>query len=212
MTAERFDALNAAVVDALRQAATQPFMPRPELETARTRLEGLSFTSASKRPPHPMVARELESAAVRHADARKVHHALIDASPFLTWNGAERVYGREPGMEAFCASYAFAALAAPASWVGDGGAASSTVGLSFTVQGPGVTYPPHAHKAVELYYIIAGKGLWKCGDEPWIERYPGEVILHTAGMRHAMRTLDQPLVSLAIWITDVDSPIAIVRA
>ncbi|MBT5432407.1 MAG: cupin domain-containing protein, partial [Rhodospirillaceae bacterium] len=82
----------------------------------------------------------------------------------------------------------------------------------FTVQGPSVYYPDHAHKAVEIYYVIAGKALWKRGGEPWIERYPGEIILHTAGMRHAMQTGDGPMIAMAVWITDVESPIAVVRA
>lgn len=79
------------------------------------------------------------------------------------------------------------------------------------MQGPDVTYPPRVHKAIEIYYNIARKALWKRGDEPWIECCPGDVILHGAGMRHAMRTLDEPLVGMAVRISDTTSPVAIVR-
>ena len=134
------------------------------------------------------------------------------AAPALTWLGGETGYGGETGMEAFNANYAFTALAAPEAWVSPGGAVTEEIGLSFTVQGPGATYPPHVHKAVEIYYVVAGKALWKRGGEPWVERYPGEAVLHTAGMRHAMRTLDEPLVAMAVWLGDTNSPIAVVRA
>jgi quercetin dioxygenase-like cupin family protein len=89
---------------------------------------------------------------------------------------------------------------------------SQKVGVSYTVQAPHTIYPDHAHAAVELYYVIAGKALWKRGGEPWVERYPGEVVLHETGMRHAMATGDEPLVACAIWISHTDAPVVVVRA
>jgi len=31
-------------------------------------------------------------------------------------------------------------------------------------------------------------------------------------MRHAMQTLDEPLIAMAVWITDVEPGIVVVRA
>ena len=115
-------------------------------------------------------------------------------------------------MEAFNADYSFMTLCGSARWARGCYAVSENIGLSYTVQGPHATYPDHAHKAIEIYYVISGKALWKRGDEPWVERYPGEVILHTAGMRHAMKTGDEPLVAMAVWISDINSGLVVVRA
>jgi mannose-6-phosphate isomerase-like protein (cupin superfamily) len=199
----------ARVLDA---GARRPFAPAAELTRGAELVRPLTFQGDPEPAMQPVVERCLRRRKIADPGAAATFEALLAASPLLRWNDIHDGYGSEPGMEHFCDNYSFCALAAPPKWVGGVAVPSPDVGLTFTIQGPGVFYPDHAHKAVEIYYVIAGKALWKRGGEPWVERYPGEFILHTAGMRHAMWTGDEPLVAMAVWITDVESPIAVVRA
>jgi len=205
------DLANLAV-QVLEAGARRPFAPSAELLSGAELIRGLSFDNASEPQSQPIVDRYLDSHQVNDPGAAAMLAALRAASPLMSWNDIHDGYGGEPGMEHFCQNFSFAALAAPPRWAGGVAVASKTVGLTFTLQGPDVYYPDHAHKAVEIYYVIAGKALWKRGGEPWVERYPGDIILHTAGMRHAMQTRGEPLIAMAVWITDVESPIAVVRA
>jgi mannose-6-phosphate isomerase-like protein (cupin superfamily) len=212
MTAAAFRSLADLSAVALRAASAGPFAPQAELELAARLIDGLTFAGEPAPRPHPAVERFLAQRQIRHPHARALLDALVTAAPSLAWRGGESGYGGEPGMAAFCASYASCTLAGLAHEATGCAAACDRLGLFYTVQGPGVVYPDHAHKAIEIYYVISGKALWKRGGEPWVERYPGEVILHTAGMRHAMATADEPLVTMAIWISDLRSGIVVVRA
>lgn len=212
MSADKCHRLAQLSSVALRAASVAPAAPRAELTLGADLLAGLAFAGEPAPRAHAAPERFLKPRPVRHRHAAPMLDALVDVAPSLDWIGGESGYGGEPDMHAFCADYAFSALSGPARWAKGCAAVSDRVGLSYTVQGPGRLYPDHAHKAVEIYYVISGKALWKRGGEPWIERYPGDVILHTAGMRHAMQTLDEPLVAMAVWISDIESGLVVVRA
>ncbi len=212
MTEASFKTLAELSAIALRAAAAQPFAYRAELDLAVQGMHALEFAGDAKPTGHPVLERHLKPRAVRHPHAGAVLDCLIDAAPYGNWTSGTNAYPNEPGMEAFTADYAFMSISGSARWAQGCYAVSDKVGISYTVQGPNVTYPDHAHKAIEIYYVISGKALWKRGGEPWIERYPGDVILHTAGMRHAMKTADEPLVSMAVWISDIESGLVVVRA
>ena len=212
MTAASYRSLTELSAIAWRAAAAQPFSPRAEIETAVNLLGGLTFTGQALPTSHGAVERYLKPRDLRHPHANALLGALVETAPAIDWIGGPSGYGGEPDMQAFCANYAFCALAGPAGWARGCSAVSDKVGFNFTVQCPNVTYPDHAHKAIELYYVVSGKALWKRGGEPWVERYPGDVILHTAGMRHAMKTTDEPLVAMAVWISDINSGLVVVRA
>ncbi|MDG2482935.1 MAG: dimethylsulfonioproprionate lyase family protein [Alphaproteobacteria bacterium] len=206
----------AALADHARQVlengANRPFAPAVELREGAELVSTLAFDGTPEPVSQPVVDRHLDQPSVRAPEAAEMLARLRAASPSLTWGDIHDGYGGEPGMEHFCRNYSYTPLAVPARWARGVAVPSPDVGLSFTIQAPGTYYPDHAHKAVEIYYVIAGKALWKRGGEPWIERYPGDIILHTAGMRHAMQTGDEPLIAMAVWITDVESGIVGVRA
>ncbi|MEM7326593.1 MAG: dimethylsulfonioproprionate lyase family protein [Actinomycetota bacterium] len=88
---------------------------------------------------------------------------------------------------------------------------SDRFSLFLTVQGPQVFYPSHVHKAPEFYRTIAGTGEWQKGGGPFAATPPGRWIVHPTGTRHAMRSLDNPMVALAVWTNDLDSVPVIVR-
>ena len=66
---------------------------------------------------------------------------------------------------------------------------------------PGLTYPEHAHPAEEVYHAIAGTACWWRGDGEtgWREKPAGAMIHHPPNVRHATRTLDDPLLAIYCW-------------
>jgi len=82
---------------------------------------------------------------------------------------------------------------------------SDLASLYFTIQCPRVHYFSHVHKAPELYHVIAGNGEWQKGGRPFELQPEGAWIDHPSGTRHAMQTLDEPMLSLAMWTDDLNS-------
>lgn len=76
---------------------------------------------------------------------------------------------------------------------------SERIAAGFLLLGPGVTYPPHAHEAAELYLPLAGRAEWQRGTEGWRVVPPGEAVVHVPWMPHAMRTGEEALVALYLW-------------
>lgn len=85
------------------------------------------------------------------------------------------------------------------------------VAVYLTIQGAGLMYPQHVHKAPELYYAIAGTGRWQTGDRDFEAKPPGSWMVHPTGTRHAMESLAEPMLSMAIWTDDLGSVPVIVR-
>lgn len=76
---------------------------------------------------------------------------------------------------------------------------STKVAVGFLLLGPGITYPPHAHEAVELYLPLSGTALWQQGAGDFAPIAPGTPIRHATWVPHAMRTGDQPLLAAYVW-------------
>lgn len=88
--------------------------------------------------------------------------------------------------------------------------ASDDVFAGAVVQGPGVSYPSHVHKATEAFWVAAGTADWQMGDE-WTSRGPGSTIFHPTGTRHATVTHDEPQLMLFAWTSDTDCVPVIIR-
>lgn len=69
----------------------------------------------------------------------------------------------------------------------------------FVLLGADTTYPEHWHKAEELYFPISGTGEWFHEDHGWQTKSPGDMIVHASNVKHAMRTIGEPLLLLYIW-------------
>ncbi|MCP4329259.1 MAG: cupin domain-containing protein [Alphaproteobacteria bacterium] len=137
--------------------------------------------------------------------------AAIDAlADQLRWHDTYGFYGHDPSLEPFQGEYAFTAIMAPESRGRFGLLTSDRTFFGLSLQGPNIYYPPHAHTAVEVYYVIAGSAAWRRGDEAWTIRKPGTFILHDSGVAHAMRTANEPLLCLYSWVTDLVSPVDLV--
>lgn len=166
---------------------------------------------AAEAPPSPpCVEQYLETACAASSragsKARNLADALASSGHQLRWKDMYADYEDEPDMAVFRRAYAYTLLVGPESPL-----RSERVKLGVTLQGPDVLYPPHAHKARELYAVIGGTADWKRGVEPWTARPPGDFVLHPSGVRHAMQTNGEPVLALVAWVSDVHSTVVIVR-
>ena len=187
----------------LQVGARRPFAPSTELLCGADLIRELTFEGATEPQSQPIVDRYLNSHQVNDAGAAAMLAALRAASPLMSWNDIHDGYGGEPGMEHFCDNFSFAALAAPPRWAGGVAVASKSVGLTFTLQGPDVYYPDHAHKAVEIYYVIAGQGEWQKDSGDFVAYGPGSLIEMPSFTPHALSTGVTPVLILYAWIGDI---------
>jgi len=124
-------------------------------------------------------------------------------------------YAGQPDMDALRANYAYSPVIGAAKDQISGKATtalyiSDKVFAGLVLQGPRVLYPPHVHKAAEVYWVISGTADWQLGDN-WSTHGPGAVIFHDTGVRHATITGDEPQLLLFAWVTDPDSIPVIIR-
>ena len=122
----------------------------------------------------------------------------------------------EPDMDHMRANYAYAPIVGT-SPISSGDLeepsplyASDDVFAGAVVQGPGVTYPSHVHKATEAFWVAAGTADWQMGDA-WTSRGPGATIFHPTGTRHATVTAGEPQLTLFAWTSDADCVPVIIR-
>jgi hypothetical protein len=185
---------------------------RPHLQTIVEAL-GRPRRTQDVTPHRPeLIAEPLATALIAARDGANapLGDAIEACADRLLWRQTFELYGRDPGLDAFQRTYAFASAMAPEAR----GAFSprvnehATVGL--TIQGPNTTYPAHAHRAIEVYYVIAGTADWKQGTAPWRDRPPGTFIVHGPDEPHAMRTGAEPLLTFFAWVSDLNSTVAMV--
>ena len=165
--------------------------------------------AAAVQPAHtPVVASHFES-AVRAATTpreRMLAGALASASPHLRWIAP---YQAGEGADDLVAGYASTMLSMPGPpprLDHQAPFANANVLVGFTLQAPGIVYPLHRHKAPEVYHVISGTAEWRRDGEPWRRRLPGEWLYHASDQGHAMRTGDEPLLTLVAWIDHLDCP------
>lgn len=119
----------------------------------------------------------------------------------IRWFGMYASYEDDERGAALNAGYAIVRLAGPKGcWFAD------DVTTAITIQAPNTWYPPHAHKQNEVYGVMGGIAEWQRGAEPWTERPSGDLVYHSSGIRHAIQTRDEPLISFASWLDDVHLP------
>lgn len=175
-----------------------------ELETEKS-VEPQSFT---------VMERWLETAVSLAAgqEGEAAANALLTVSKKLRWGQSYANYIGEPDIDLLRANYGYTLLAAPV--LPERPSAHfgcDSVLFGFSIQAPNTLYPSHVHKAVEFYYVLGGTAVWQWGDQ-WQAQPPGALIFHNSGVRHAMQTHDEPLLTLFAWTTDLFGQNVIVRA
>jgi quercetin dioxygenase-like cupin family protein len=159
---------------------------------------------------HPVADRNLARACALTGPRGSLSHAVATAS----WAAADRIEwqtyyadrAHEPDMAAFSRNFAAATL------IGAGAAVpSDRVSAGLSLQAPDTCYPPHAHDAEECYWVVGGDGDWKVDSDPWFPVRPGDIIHHPSRTRHAMQANRQPMLTVWLWTSHLDSEVLIIR-
>ena len=182
-------------------------------KTGKFTLENVSWKDTPGKPEatsHPIADTYLEAACAssgRHgSSANGVAKALLAVSDQLEWRNTSKCAEDGPDIALLLSRFAIATV------IGEGAPLpSDKVYAGFSLQAPDTYYPPHAHHAEESYFIIGGDGDWKVGTKPWFAVKPGDSIYHESGARHAMQTNEQPLLTVWLWTSHLDSEVVIVR-
>ncbi len=182
-------------------------------KTANFILENVNWTgelSMGEPLSDPIVDAYLEAACARSgqtgSSSNRLAEALLAVTDQLAWRASATDRDDEPDMAVFSRHYTVTRI------VGDGALLpSDKVIAGFSLQGRDTYYPPHAHHAEESYWIIGGDGDWRVDTEPWFAVEPGDSIYHKPWARHAMQTNEQPLLSVWLWTSHLESEVLIVR-
>lgn len=156
--------------------------------------------AASKEAPPPGL-RHLSRAM--DIARRQLPGPLFDATQRIIGHASwSSYYERGEWSEVFVDDLAVGQLAGPGGpWL----SGEFTMGLF--VQGSGTFYPPHAHPAVEVYYILGGNPEFQVGaGSRFVIRNPGHAILHRSNVSHAIRTGREPTLAAYAWRGDLTAP------
>jgi len=183
-------------------------------KTANFALESVNWKdkpSEFKPMRHLIADRHLAAACTssgpHESNSHGLAQSLLAVTDQLEWRASSKCRDDGPDVEILSRNFAVATI------IGEGGPLKSkNVCAGFSLQAPDTYYPPHAHHAEESYFIIGGDGDWRVGTQPWFAVEPGDSIYHASQVRHAMQTNEQPLLTVWLWTSHLDSEVVIVRA
>ncbi|OQM76337.1 dimethylsulfoniopropionate lyase [Manganibacter manganicus] len=192
--ADRSDALQAFV-----DAAFESF--DHFAQDARSRRSIAQIFAALKKPVRQQsgvgsrlpVCSFLEGAlatAAAHPDLKALVGRFEAIEPSLTWTNRPKYDGT--ASDNFADGHANAMIVGP-----HGLEDRKDVWIGVSLLAPNVRYPDH-HHAPEETYLVLSQGEFQHGDSPWFSPGIGGSFYNEPGIRHAMRSLDTPL--LAFWI------------
>ncbi len=76
---------------------------------------------------------------------------------------------------------------------------SDQVRSGIGVYGPGIGYPPHRHKAEEIYIVLAGGAEYRLDGKPPKYAQPGDLVFVPSMLTHGFYTADEAMVVYYIW-------------
>lgn len=76
---------------------------------------------------------------------------------------------------------------------------SNRIRAGIVVFAGGIDYPPHRHKAEEIYMILAGRADFQLGLDAPIRHEAGDLIHVPSCLVHGLRMTDDPLVVFYLW-------------
>jgi mannose-6-phosphate isomerase-like protein (cupin superfamily) len=202
------------LIDAFRELFTAVAGSTGDLaNTANFTLENINWKNTLNKPrpmSHPVIDTYLEEACFNSGQhgsvSNNIARALLAVNDQLEWRASSKDPGDGPDVALFLPNFAATTI------IGEGGPLSSdSILAGLSMQGRDTYYPPHAHYAEESYWIVGGDGDWKVDTKPWFAVQAGDSIYHRSGARHVMQTNEQPLLSLWLWTSHVDSEVVIVR-
>ena len=77
---------------------------------------------------------------------------------------------------------------------------------------PRVDYLDHRHAAPEFYLNLTGPTDWRFDFGPWESWPAGSVLWNEPGRVHALRTSDEPWLSVFAWMSNIDEPCEVVAS
>lgn len=173
---------------------------------------GLRERLADDAPIHTIKARSLpvvdgwlETAmAVENERWPELSAAARAGLPELRWQVSYQNLPPSPGLASFQNDYSWAPLVLDSD---ESPIRLDRALIGFTLQAPGITYPGHHHKPVEIYGVLSGAVEWQVNGGDWELKQPGDVIVHRSHELHAMRTLDEPCLTWVAWDDRNDDPV-----
>ncbi len=182
-------------------------------KTANFTLENVNWKETLTRPKptsHHIVDSSLEAACANSgpdgSSSHELARSLLAVADQLEWRSSSKAREDGPDVAILLRNFAVTTV------IGAGGLLpTDKVYAGFSLQARDIYYPPHAHHAEESYWIIGGDGDWKVGTEPWFAVEAGDSIYHEPEVRHAMQTNEQPLLTVWLWTSHLDSEVVIVR-
>jgi len=182
-------------------------------ESVKFALKSVKWRSKLTEPSplsQPVVDLQLDAACAVTGQYGSNSHMIVDeiqkAKDLLHWESAYQDRDDEPDIASLTRNFAYTTLIGPGAPLH-----SDKVAAGLSLQGRDTYYPPHAHQAVEGYWIVGGDGDWKVGAEPWFPVKAGSSIFHDTGVRHAMQSNAEPLLTVWMWTSHLESEIVIVR-
>lgn len=181
--------------------------------TAKFALENASWTDKPSdfKPTRHLISDEYlavacASSGPQDSNSCKLAQSLLAVTDQLQWRASSKNRDDGPDVAILSRNFAIATI------IGEGGLLrSDKVYAGFSLQAPDIYYPPHAHHAEESYWIIGGDADWRVGTKPWFAVAPGDSIYHEPEARHVMQTNEQPLLTVWLWTSHLDSEVVIVR-
>jgi hypothetical protein len=169
-----------------------------EIRNVEQRLARVTASPLPLQPTDHPLTRYLPAVLdLAERDAPDVATALRPLGSHLPWRYGYAPRADAPGLDG---SMGWAEIVGPAAPL-----VSDDVCFGLTLIGPHAHYLPHRHPAVELYRIVVGHPHWTV-DQTTSLRAPGDAILHSSDVVHAMRTEHEPLLAIYSWTGDVLSP------
>jgi hypothetical protein len=196
--ANAFSRLNATIrvcVDDLLPRADAP--ARAELDHLLAHTATPASSARRAAAANPAAQRHLPYILAEAGPCAAVTAALAPVWQDMNWHYHYPERDDAPGL---ATDIAFAELVGP-----EAPLAAPDIRMGFTLIGPHIVYPAHAHPAQELYIVLSGRALWTQSGRPsW--RDPGAVIVHASEEPHAMQTGAEPLLALYSWRGAIDAP------
>ncbi|MEM8976796.1 MAG: dimethylsulfonioproprionate lyase family protein [Pseudomonadota bacterium] len=144
-----------------------------------TRLPAADFLAASLASAPPETKPMVELLA-RHADNVRWEQTYTKADTAIS--------------DKMLASYGFVEV------IGSRGPfVSEQVRSGIGVYGPDIGYPPHQHKAEEIYIVLAGGAEYRLDGQPPRYAKPGDLVFVPSMLTHGFYTGDEAMVVYYIW-------------
>ncbi len=182
-------------------------------KTTKFTLDNVNWKEPVSEPEptgHHIVDSSLEIACANSgpqgSSANAIAQALLAVTDQLAWRSSSKAREDGPDVALLLRNFAVTTI------IGEGGLLpTDKVYAGFSLQARDIYYPPHAHFAEESYWIIGGTGDWRVGTKSWFPVQAGDSIYHESEARHVMQTNEQPMLTIWLWTSYLDSEVVIVR-